>query len=327
MVGRKGGFAEKLLSMPDVAVETVTVSGVDVRSIDSLAKAFVRLPLAVLKARRIIRAFNADVVVGAAGYVCVPVVAAALTSGVPVVLLEQNALPGKAVRLFASRARVVAASFTETAALLPKAHVVYTGNPVRAQIREAGTRPPSDRCRHLFLMGGSQGARRLNRAVEKSIYLLLKKDRELTITHQCGDADAPYFRDLAASLPKVVADRYVVEPFFEDIDEQIVAADLVIMRAGGSSLAECTVLGRPMILVPYPHAGGHQLHNAQPYVDTGAAVLIPDEECTGDRLHKEIMTLVADPHRWRVMAQASKEAGEPDATTRVVDLIREVAHA
>jgi UDP-N-acetylglucosamine--N-acetylmuramyl-(pentapeptide) pyrophosphoryl-undecaprenol N-acetylglucosamine transferase len=106
---------------------------------------------------------------------------------------------------------------------------------------------------------------------------------------------------------------------------RIASSDLVVMRAGGSSLAECSALGRPMIVVPYPHAGGHQRHNAAPYVAAGAAMLIDDAECTPDRLGAEIAALVSDTSRWRAMAAASAALGLPDATDTVVRLIVEAA--
>ena len=115
--------------------------------------------------------------------------------------------------------------------------------------------------------------------------------------------------------------------FFDDIGERIAAADIVLMRAGGSSLAEVSVLGRPMILVPYPYAGGHQEENALPYVRAGAATLIPDDELSALRLREEVGGMLADVGRWHAMAAASAAMGRPDAAQRVVDLIREVAAA
>jgi UDP-N-acetylglucosamine--N-acetylmuramyl-(pentapeptide) pyrophosphoryl-undecaprenol N-acetylglucosamine transferase len=120
-------------------------------------------------------------------------------------------------------------------------------------------------------------------------------------------------------------ERYTVSAFFDDVAERIRAADLVVMRAGGSSLAETAVLGRPMILVPYPYAGAHQMDNALPYVHAGAAALIPDEECGVERLRSEIERVVAEPERWRRMAEASRACGRPHAAGAVVALIGEAA--
>jgi UDP-N-acetylglucosamine--N-acetylmuramyl-(pentapeptide) pyrophosphoryl-undecaprenol N-acetylglucosamine transferase len=291
----------------------------------SAALALARLLPAVLAARRILRDFAADVVVGAAGYVCVPVVLAARSLRIPVVLMEQNAVPGRAVRLLAGGTRVVAASFAETAERLPRSRVVHTGNPVREEVRAAAPAPLREVCEHLLVMGGSQGAQRINRALGECLVTLLERHPRLRVTHQCGARDAEWAVRLAASLSEPLRGRYTVAPFFDDIAARICDADLVVMRAGGSSLAEVSVLGRPMLLVPYPHARAHQVDNAMPYVRCGAARMLSDEQCTGERLLTEVEAITGDPERWRGMARASAAAGRPDAAQRVVDLLAEVA--
>jgi UDP-N-acetylglucosamine--N-acetylmuramyl-(pentapeptide) pyrophosphoryl-undecaprenol N-acetylglucosamine transferase len=187
------------------------------------------------------------------------------------------------------------------------------------------TRPIGDRLRAILVTGGSQGARRLNRAVAGCMVELLSNDPELTIVHQCGSLDFEAVQRAAEALPPTLAARYTVSAFFDDMAVRIASSDLVVMRAGGSSIAECSALGRPMIVVPYPHAGGHQRHNAAPYVAAGAAMLIDDEECTPERLGAEISALVADSSRWRAMAASSAALGLPGATDTVVRLIVEAA--
>jgi UDP-N-acetylglucosamine--N-acetylmuramyl-(pentapeptide) pyrophosphoryl-undecaprenol N-acetylglucosamine transferase len=154
---------------------------------------------------------------------------------------------------------------------------------------------------------------------------LLSGDPELTIVHQCGSLDHDAVQRAADALPAGLAARYTASAFFDDMAVRIASSDLVVMRAGGSSIAECSALGRPMIVVPYPHAGGHQRHNAAPYVAAGAAMLIGDAECTPERLGAEIAALVKDPSRWQAMAAASATLGLPDATDSVVRLIVEAA--
>ena len=304
---------------------TLAVRGVDSSRPLSAALALARLPPAVMQARRMLRDFAADVVVGAAGYVCVPVVLAARSLRIPVVLMEQNAVPGRAVRLLAGGSRAVAASFAETADRLPRTRVVHTGNPVREEVRAAAPAPLRERCEHLLVMGGSQGAQRINRALGECLAELLEGHPALRVTHQCGARDADWARTLAESLPPPLRDRYTVAPFFDDIAERIRDADLVVMRAGGSSLAEVSVLGRPMILVPYPHARAHQVDNAMPYVRCGAARLLSDEDCSGARMRAEMEAIAGDPVAWREMARASAAAGRPDAAQRVAELLAEVA--
>jgi UDP-N-acetylglucosamine--N-acetylmuramyl-(pentapeptide) pyrophosphoryl-undecaprenol N-acetylglucosamine transferase len=325
LAGRSGGLEERMVPAAGLPLVTLAVRGVDSSRPLSAAMALLRLPPAVMAARRMLRDFAADVVVGAAGYVCVPVVLAARTMHIPVVLMEQNAVPGRAVRLLAGGSRAVAASFAETAERLPRSRVVHTGNPVREEVRAAAPAPLRDACEHLLVMGGSQGAMRINRALGGCLVALLEGNPTLRITHQCGARDAQWAEQLAGSLSEELRARYTVAPFYDDIAARIGDADLVVMRAGGSSLAEVSVLGRPMVLIPYPHARAHQVDNAMPYVRCGAARLLTDEDCTAGRLQAEVEAIVADPQTWRSMARASAAAGRPDAAQRVADLLAEVA--
>jgi UDP-N-acetylglucosamine--N-acetylmuramyl-(pentapeptide) pyrophosphoryl-undecaprenol N-acetylglucosamine transferase len=325
VVGRRDGVAERLVVAAGLHLETLDISGVDVGSAGGVARATSQLTRATIAARRLLRRMRPDVVVGAGGYVSVPVVVAALAQRIPVVLLEQNAVPGRATRMLAPRARGVAASFAATAAHLPHARVVHTGNPIRAEVLAIQARPMGDRLRSILVTGGSQGARRLNRAITGCTVELLSSDPELRIVHQCGSLDFEAVGRAAAALPPHLAARYTAAAFFDDMAERIAESDLVLMRAGGSSIAECSALGRPMIVVPYPHAGGHQLHNTTPYVAAGAAMRIDDSDCTPARIGAEIRALVDDPARWQAMAAASLALGLPDATDAVVRLIVEAA--
>ena len=164
-------------------LETLDVAGVDLSRPARTAAGLARLPVAVVRALRIIRRFRPDVVVGAGGYVCVPVVLAAFTLRRPVVLLEQNALPGRAIRLLSRRARAVAASFGETSGHLPGVRVVHTGNPVRAEVNAALPAPLGERAHRLLVMGGSQGAHRINEALAGAITDLLEGHADTEVTH------------------------------------------------------------------------------------------------------------------------------------------------
>ncbi len=308
-------------------LETLRISGVDAGNAVSIARFATLLPAAVRSARRIIRDFHADVVVGGAGYVSVPVVLAARSLRVPVALLEQNAMPGRATRLLARRGSLVAAAFAQTATHLPRARVVHTGNPIRAEVLATPVRELGERCERLLVMGGSQGARRINRAVAGCIEALLQHHPSLQVTHQTGVLDATEMQEAASRLPDEMRDRWRLSAFIDDVGAAISAADLVLMRAGGSSVAECAALGRPMILVPYQYAGDHQRFNAAPYVQAGAARLIPDEECDADRVAREVEALIDDPTAWRRMAAASAQLGRRDAAAQVVALLRRLTTA
>jgi UDP-N-acetylglucosamine--N-acetylmuramyl-(pentapeptide) pyrophosphoryl-undecaprenol N-acetylglucosamine transferase len=324
LVGRRGGIAEALVERAGIPLETLDIRGVDLTRPLSVAGFGLRLPRAVREARQLIRRFAPDVVVGAAGYVSLPVVMAAERERIPVLLLEQNALPGRATRLLSRRAAGVAVSFEGTARRLPGRPVTVTGNPVRREFRAS---PPAleGECRRILVWGGSQGARRINRALAACAGPLLDAHPDLELTHQCGRLDEAEMRTARDALDADLRRRWQIQAFYTDPAERIAWADLVVMRAGGSSLAEVSALGRPMIVVPYPHARDHQRHNAAPYADAGAAAVVPDAECDGPRLLAEIEALLGDPGRWRAMAGHSRAMGRPEATERVAALVASLA--
>jgi UDP-N-acetylglucosamine--N-acetylmuramyl-(pentapeptide) pyrophosphoryl-undecaprenol N-acetylglucosamine transferase len=324
LVGRRGGVAEALVERTGIPLETLDIRGLDFAHPASVAGFGLRLTRSVREARRLIRRFGPDVVVGAAGYVSVPVVLAARRERVPVLLLEQNALPGRATRFLTRRADAVAVSFPGTARLLRGRGVEVTGNPVRKEFRD-GAPPLSDRPRRLLAWGGSQGARRINRALCDCAPRLLRDHPELEITHQCGQLDEAEVVAVRAAQEPALQRRWEVAAFYGDAAARVAAADLVLMRAGGSSLAEVSALGRPMILVPYPHAGDHQRHNAAPYVAAGAALLLTDAECDGERLRGVLEEVLGDPGRWREMAERSRSMGRPEATANVAAIVRRLA--
>ena len=321
VVGRAGGVAERLVADAGFRLETLRVSGVDASNPGTVIRALAQLPTSTMAAHAMLRAHDPDVVVGGGGYVCLPVIAAARAHRLPAVLLEQNALPGRTTRLLARRARVVATSFEETASHLHGARTVLTGNPIRHDVRELVGAPLGRRCTRILVMGGSQGANRINVAVAGCVRTLLDHDPAIVVTHQSGARDSDWARRAASALPPALRDRYRVAPFFDDIGLRLADSDLVVMRAGGSSLAECSAMGRPMILVPYPHAGGHQRHNAAPYEHAGAATVIADEDCTPAVLQWTILGVLRDPDLWQRMAEASRCMGHPDAADRVARLI------
>jgi UDP-N-acetylglucosamine--N-acetylmuramyl-(pentapeptide) pyrophosphoryl-undecaprenol N-acetylglucosamine transferase len=318
--------AEGLAATTGVPLATLSISGLDLSSVVSSAQFAARMPTAVARARRLIRRFSPDVVVGAAGYVCVPVVLAARSMKIPVVLMEQNALPGRAVRMLARFSKVIAASFAETSRHLPKANVVYTGNPVRQAVLDVRDSPVEKKANRILVMGGSQGARTINQATSGCIAELLEQFSESSVTHISGSTDFAEVDRQRLALGDF-GSRYRVEEFSDNVAAHIAQADLVVMRAGGSSLAECTVIGRPMILVPYPYAGDHQRHNAKPYVAAGAAVTVRDDEFDASRMLLEVESVIGDLPRWSRMTAAARDSGKPNATQDVVNLIREVAQS
>ncbi|MBI3910450.1 MAG: undecaprenyldiphospho-muramoylpentapeptide beta-N-acetylglucosaminyltransferase [Armatimonadetes bacterium] len=281
----------------------------------------------VVSAVRLLRAERAQAVLGTGGYAAAPVVFAAWLLRLPVAILEGDAHPGRANRLLGRLARRVFLATAAAQAHFPAGCTVVTGLPIRLEIargdgvgfrRLHGLDPAR---RLLFLFGGSRGAQRLNTALIDALPALAAAG--IQIVHQTGKENYESVRGQIAPGEEWPA-GYVPVPYVEDMAGALAAADLVVCRAGSSTLAEVTAAGKPAILVPYPYAvGDHQTHNARALVDAGAAVLVPDRELDGARLASEVGALLADGERRTRMAAASLALGRPDAAARVaVELVQ-----
>lgn len=273
-----------------------------------------------------------DVVVGFGGYVSLPVGFAAIGRGIPLVLHEQNSVPGLANRVLSRYACAVGVTYEESIHGLAKPErAVVTGNPVRSGVLQAdrsrGRRAfgVGDAQTMLLVFGGSRGARHLNTAIV-GLGDLLAGVENLRIVLVAGSGEAPAVR--AALEAESTAAQQVVEvvDYVEDMGSAIAAADLVVARAGATSIAELTALGAPCILVPYPYAtDDHQTTNAAMMVAHGAAVLMRDDELDTQRFGDEVVGLLGDPSRRATMAAASRALGRPEAGRRVVELARRCA--
>ena len=287
---------------------------------------------AIVTGIRLVRRLRPAVVVGLGGYASVPCVIGAVLWRVPIVVAEQNAVPGVANRLAGRFAKACAVSFEGTD--LPRATV--TGNPVRPEVvaladpdpkrrhqARAQLRVPDDRTL-LAVFGGSLGARRLNDATAE-VAAAWSDRSDLAIRQVSGSRD---HAEIAARLD-LSADAALVHELVEyedDMPTVYAAADLVVCRAGASSVAELAVAGVPAILVPLPWAtGDHQTANARAMVDVGAAVLVPDAEFDAERMRADVGALLDDPDRRREMAAAAERFARPDAASAVVELV--FAHA
>lgn len=267
-------------------------------------------------------------VVGFGGYPTFPPLLAAKLSNIPTALHEQNAVLGRANRMLAKRVNAIATSFERTSLLnggmVAKAH--YTGNPVRDIVIAAAAHPyntprPGDRF-ELLVFGGSQGARFFADGVPPAIVGLADDvRRRIHVTQQARDEDLDRVR--AAYADAGIAST--VEPFFKDLPQRMANAHLVIGRAGASTVAELTVIGRPAILVPLPHAlDNDQLQNATRLAEGGGGWAIAQRDLTVERLKGEIERLARDQAALSVAAQAAKAQGRPDAVARLADLVEDL---
>jgi UDP-N-acetylglucosamine--N-acetylmuramyl-(pentapeptide) pyrophosphoryl-undecaprenol N-acetylglucosamine transferase len=285
-----------------------------------------QLPLvlgaALWQSWRLLDRFKPDVVLGTGGYVSVPLITAAGVARIPIVLQEQNLVPGRATRVLARFASKLAIAYPESSRFLRASRAVVTGTPVRTEFWRRKEDFPAQP-RTILVLGGSQGAHRLNQAVAGALPSLLERP-DLVIQQQTGEREIAAMQAVRATLPAPLAGRYEPFAFANDIAERIRAADLVISRAGASTLSEVSAIGVPMILVPYPYAGGHQRMNVAPYEAAGAAMVIPDEEAEA-RLGGVVASVMDDPARYRTMVEAMRGLGRPYAAEEVVRLLEEVA--
>jgi UDP-N-acetylglucosamine--N-acetylmuramyl-(pentapeptide) pyrophosphoryl-undecaprenol N-acetylglucosamine transferase len=271
-------------------------------------------------ARELVKEIRPSVVVGTGGFTMTPIVSAALRSKVPVVLLEQNAIPGRATRWYSRKAAIVCSSFDVIDPPLPGSRVEVTGNPVRPSIAALARTPPRNG-RSLLVLGGSQGARALNESLaviaERSPALLSR----WIVVHQTGGEDSAREVSSAYEQNGIRAD---VRPFFSDIAEAYSQAGLVIARAGATTLAELTCVGAPAILVPYPHARDrHQHANARILAEQSAALVIEqgdDPDVMVARLQQALESLASEECR-TTMSRAMRTLARPDAAKCVVDVI------
>ena len=279
------------------------------------------LGAALYQSWRLLDRFEPDVVLGTGGYVSVPLITAAGLTRVPIVLQEQNLMPGRATRVLARLARTAATAYPESSHFL-RAATVVTGTPVRTEFWRRREDFPAQP-RTILVLGGSQGAHRLNQAVADILPWLLDRP-DLAIMHQTGPREIDAMQAVKAALPAAAAARYEPFAFAPDLADRMRAADLVISRAGASTLSEVSAIGIPMILVPYPYAGGHQRLNVTPYASAGAAMVIPDEEVQG-RLRGVLTSVIDDEARYRKMVEAMRGLGRPYAAEEVVRLLHEAA--
>jgi len=272
----------------------------------------------VLLARR-----RPDAIFTTGGYLAIPVLIAARLLGVPVLLWEGNVVPGRSVRATARMATALAVSFEATCTALGVTPCFETGTPIRdttgadrGAARERLGIPPDASV--LLVFGGSQAVQRFNTAVAAALPRLVERRYVIHVTGDAGYAEALASRQ---RLPEPDRARYRPEPFLrEGMVDALAAADLVVGRAGSSTLAEVTAFGLPMVVVPYPHAGAHQRANAEAIAAGGAAVLIEDEAFDGAALLTSA-ALLDDPERHAALAAAARRLARPAAAEAVADLL------
>lgn len=318
-VGTARGLETKIIPREGFNLELIEVAALKRVSIVKRVKSLLMLPKSFLAVRSLIKQVRPDVVIGVGGYASGPVVLMAALMKVPTLVAEQNAMPGFTNRVLARFVKAAAVSFEEARRFFgEKAEI--TGNPVRAEFFDVPVKHTEGHPNgvvHVLVTGGSQGARAINEAVAGALPLLAEEKDRLSFTHQTGENDFYRVRD-AFENSGMDAE---VKPFIEKMVDEFARADLVISRAGATTVAELAAAGKPAIMIPFPFAADdHQRKNAEAIERAGAGRMILQAELTPERLAKELLWLIRDPHQLNRMAEASRRLGHPDAAKSVVDL-------
>jgi UDP-N-acetylglucosamine--N-acetylmuramyl-(pentapeptide) pyrophosphoryl-undecaprenol N-acetylglucosamine transferase len=285
-----------------------------------------RLMLSVPQAVAMLIRRRPAVIFTTGGYLAIPVLIAATLLRIPAVMWEGNLLAGRSVRATARLANALAVSFADTCAQLPGPCYV-TGTPIRSfdGLERAGARaalglPPDVPA--MLIFGGSQAVRRLNDAVAQVLPELVQR---ASLVHVCGEAELAGAQANRERLPETLRVRYQPHAFMDaEMSAALVAAEIIVGRAGSSTLAEAAALGTPIVVVPYPHASGHQRANARLLADAGAAIVVADKDFDADALRSAV-ELLADPARLAPMREAARTLGRPGAANAVAELVMAMA--
>ena len=323
-ISRGNAFERSALARAGFPLEPIAVEGLKGRGRWDQVRALARLPRAVAQSVCRLREFRPDLVVGLGSYSAGPVVLAAWLLRIPIALCEQNTLPGITNRVLARLADRIFIAFERTVGGFDPGKTRWTGNPLRREIVNAaaagaigGAAVASDPHRPftVLVLGGSQGAHRVNTAVVEALAHLADRRRFFFI-HQTGPADEA----MAAAAYARSGTAARVQAFFTDMAVQYLGADLVVCRAGATTVAEITALGKAAVFIPFPFAADdHQRLNARRMVDAGAAEMIDEQELTGAQLGARIGFYASHPEALAGLAGQAARLGKPNAARHIVD--------
>lgn len=335
-VGAKGKMETELVPAEGFEIKTVEITnlsrGFTPAQIGHNLKTVKNVVTARFAAARIIRDFKPDIAVGTGGYVCYPVLAAASAQGIPTLIHESNAVPGLTTRLLERRVTRILTGFSGSEKNYRRPdRVVFTGTPVRTGFtvtdkNRAKAALGVSRDKPLVVsVWGSLGASHMNETVARLIEIA-PKEPPFYMIHSAGKRDyAGLIRRLRESAPDYEARGFDAREYIYDMSAVMSAADLVMCRAGASTLGELSALGKPAILVPSPNVtGGHQEKNARILEAAGAAKVLIEGEFTAESLLGEISALLGDEDKLSAMSEAMRALGVPDATDRIVGMLLEL---
>ncbi|MEW5739354.1 MAG: undecaprenyldiphospho-muramoylpentapeptide beta-N-acetylglucosaminyltransferase [Myxococcota bacterium] len=321
-VGTDRGLEARVVPANGFVFESIRSRGLKGMGPLRLLLGLLLLPLSFFESWRILRRYRPDVVVGVGGYSSGPVVLSAWLMRIPTALQEQNALPGLTNKVLGRFVKAAFVSFEEAKAYFSTRNTHVLGNPIRRVLLEnfLRSRKPHDKFT-VLIFGGSLGARGLNTRVIEALGFLAPIKDELNLIHQTGKNDLDTVKQGYAEKGFTAE----IREFIDDMSAAYLGADLVVCRAGATTLAELTVCKKPSILVPFPHAtDDHQAVNAKALVDAGAALMFREEELTGEKLAAAIKDLKDHPEKLKKMEKAAGLLGRPEAAREIADVLQQL---
>ena len=319
--GTARGLEARVVPHEGFALDLIRSAGLKGKSWGARVRGASLVVPSMLEAWRVISRRKPSVVVGVGGYSSGPIVLMAAIRGVPTMVLEQNAVPGLTNRLLARVVRRAAVTYDETLPFF-RGKAVVTGNPVRAEFfsTPSGTGPRASA--RVLILGGSQGAHVINLALVAAAAELVRERPDLELVHQTGERDRDGVRREYANA----GIRARAEALLDPVAAEVMAADLIVCRAGATTLAELAAAGKPAVLVPLAAAtDDHQRKNARVLVDGGAAEMVEEKDLTGDRVAAVVGRLLGDRSRLEAMAHAMRGFAKPNAAADIVTLVATLA--
>ena len=321
-VGTPRGMEMRLVPDAGFNLRLIDIGPLNSVPLKTKLRTVMHLPRNFSDCRRLVKEFKPDVVFGVGGYASGPAMAAALQLGIPTVAFEPNAIPGLANRLIGRWVQAAAVNFHSAVGWFRKAEV--TGIPVRPEF--FSLQPNPDALPHLFIFGGSQGARLFNQTLPQIAPALLSAIPKLTILHQSGA------RNFDATLTAYNASgadptRWEVQPFLTDMPERFRKATLVMARSGAATVAELAAASKPSLLVPFAAAAdNHQMRNAEEMVNVGVAVVLEEKQLQDpSELRDELIRLLGSPEKLAAMGAAARTQAHLEAAERIVDRLLDAA--
>lgn len=326
-VGSEKGIEARTIPQLGYPLELISAAGVRGKSSFAKLKGASMLLYGYAQSRKLLQGYRPDLVLGVGGYASFPMVLAAKGMGIPRFIHEQNSLPGMSNKVLSRVADKVFISLEESARFFPKGSTLLTGNPLRRQILERlaigdqkevdGSSPETAGNFNLFIFGGSQGAHALNVALPRAIAQLDQAIRQrLTITHQTGQDD---YQEVCAAYQSAGCNS-TVHPFIDNMAAEYHKADLIICRAGATTIAEVTALGKACLFIPFPHAtDDHQRLNAEALLKKGACTMLLERELASGELPATLVRLISNPAELNQIGKNAAGLARLDAARIIVD--------